>query len=406
MPAPFTNPLPGSARSIQDRDLEALRALLRLANLPLAPRLTRTLLQHFNWNAEHIFAASDAELDAIEPLQSRHIVRLRDPAFIPTERQLRAMHRLSARVLLLPDPEYPPSLRDIPEPPPLLFVSGTLNERDQFGVAMVGSRQATPYGRSIAERFARELAGHGLTIVSGGAIGIDGAAHRGALDAGGRTLAILGCGLDVDYPREHRTLFEQIRQQGALITEYPPGAMPEAWRFPQRNRIVSGLTQGLLVVEAPAQSGALITARIAAEQGRTVMAVPGNIDRVASAGCNELLKEGATLVTCPEDVLRALNLTIVPEHQQRPRTLNLFATPETPATVTTSYPHTPVPRLPERQQRLLEALSLTPQHIDTLARHTGLSASEAGMELTLLEINGLARRMPGNTYIRTPRREH
>ncbi|MCS6775381.1 MAG: DNA-processing protein DprA, partial [Chloroherpetonaceae bacterium] len=320
-------------------------------------------------------------------------------AFIPTERQLRAMHRLSAHVLLLPDPEYPPPLRDIPEPPPLLFISGTLNERDRFSIAMVGSRQATPYGRNVAERFARELAGHGLTIVSGGAIGIDAAAHRGALAAGGRTHAVLGCGLDVDYPREHRTLFEQIRQQGALITEYPPGAMPEAWRFPQRNRIVSGLAQGLLVVEAPAQSGALITARIAAEQGRTVMAVPGNIDRAASVGCHELLKDGATLIACPEDVLRALNLTVVPA--QRPYTLNLFATTETPATASRPQPHAPAPHLPERQQRLLQALSLTPQHIDTLALHTGLSASEASMELTLLEINGLARRMPGNTYIRT-----
>jgi DNA processing protein len=211
---------------------DALRALLRLANLQFSARLTLALLEHFAWDAERLFDASDAELDAIPAMQARHIVRLRDPAMQVTDRQWHWIEKREVRLVLLPEENYPRALREIHDPPPLLFVRGTLAETDRFGVGMVGSRHATPYGRSVAEKLARELAGRGLTVVSGGAVGIDAAAHRGALAGGGRTLAVLGCGLDVDYPRDHRALFEQIASQGALISEYPLGAQPEAWRFP------------------------------------------------------------------------------------------------------------------------------------------------------------------------------
>lgn len=381
---------------------DRLRALLRLANTPLSARRMMALLTHFQWNAELLFAASDAELDAIDDLQSRHIVRLRDPAFEVTDRQWKALEKLQVRLILFPDADYPRSLRDIPDPPPLLFVRGSLLERDRFSVGMVGSRHATPYGRSVAEKLAKELAGNGLTVVSGGAVGIDAAAHRGALASGGRTIAVLGCGLDVDYPRENRALFEQIIQQGAVFTEYPPGAQPESWRFPLRNRIVSGMTQGVIVVEAPIKSGALITARLAAEHGRTLMAVPGNIDRASSAGCNDLLKDGAMLITQSEDVLRALNMIVVPARPAHQHSLDLDADFEAPEHAIPSPAPVPPPnlQLPNSQRKILECLSLTPQHLDAVALQAGLSAAEAGMELTLLEINGLVRRLPGNTYIR------
>jgi DNA processing protein len=382
---------------------DALRALLRLANLQFSARLTLALLDHFAWDAERLFDASDAELDTVPAVQARHVVRLRDPAMVVTDRQWNWIEKQGVRLVLLPEEDYPRPLRDIPDPPPLLFVRGTLAETDRFSVGMVGSRHATPYGRNIAERMARELAGRGLTVVSGGAVGIDAAAHRGALAGGGRTLAVLGCGLDVDYPRDHRALFEQVVTQGALISEYPLGAQPEAWRFPLRNRIISGIAMGILVVEAPRQSGALITARCAAEHGRTLMAVPGNIDRQTSVGSNDLLKDGAVVVTETEDILRALNVVVLPARPEHQHTLDFAEETAEMEGIVSKSPVTfsaPDLYLPEAQRKLLECLSLTPQHIDAIAQQAGLSAMQAGVEMTLLEINGLIRRLPGNTYIR------
>jgi DNA processing protein len=382
---------------------EALRAWLRLANIAFSPRLLCALLAHFADDPQAIFAASDAALEAIPAFQARHLVRLRDPAFAATDRQMAWLERHGVRLVLFRQPDYPRLLREIPDPPPLLFLRGTLLESDRFSVGVVGSRRATPYGRATAERLARELAGQGLTIVSGGAIGIDAAAHRGTLAAGGRTIAVLGCGLDVDYPRENRALFAQIAATGALLSEYPLGAQPEAWRFPARNRIISGLAQGVLVVEAPRQSGALITARCAADQGRPVLSVPGNIDRPSSAGTNDLLKEGATPITETEDVLRALNMIVLPARREHQRALDFAETAEAsalPASDAASPRSLAARNLPERQRRLLETLSLSPRHIDPIAQEAGMTAVEAGVEMTFLELSGLVRRLPGNTYIR------
>jgi DNA processing protein len=282
-------------------------------------------------------------------------------------------------------------------------VRGSLAGTNGIGVGIVGSRHATPYGRGVSERFARELAGQGVTVVSGGAVGIDAAAHRGVLSAGGKTVAILGCGLDVDYPRENREIFDRIAETGALVSEYPLGAQPEAWRFPLRNRIISGMCLGVLVVEAPQKSGALITAQYAAEHGRTLMTVPGNIDRNTSRGSNDLLRLGAAPILETNDILEAVGLVRIPA---RPEHQTNFSFPESTAreavpSQAASPPKVSFPALPERQQKLLNLLSQTPIHIDSLAQQCGMAAGEIGVELTFLELDGLVRRLPGNTYIRT-----
>jgi DNA processing protein len=388
---------------------DLLRAWLRFANVQFSARLMAAFLTHFGEDPRAIFAATDADLEEVPGCQPRHIVRLRDPNMDVTPRQWAWMERPDVRLALRGQPDYPRALRELPDPPPLLFLRGTLAESDRFSVGIVGSRHATPYGRATSERLARELAGYGLTVISGGAVGIDAAAHRGALTGGGRTLAVLGCGLDVDYPRENRALFEQVAAHGALLTEYPLGAQPESWRFPLRNRLISALSLGTLVVEAPRQSGALITARCAVEQGRPVLVVPGNIDRPTSVGSNELLKEGATPITETEDILRALGMVALPARPEHQQTLELAeAGPLTTLSPTSAFQDNAgaplssprAPSLPENQRRLLEGLSLTPRHIDALAQEVGMTAMQAGVEMTLLELNGLVRRLPGNTYIR------
>ncbi len=390
---------------------DALLAWLHLANVPLVPRLANAVLAHFNGDPQRVFDAADSEFDEIIGFQARHLVRLRDPLTLPTDRQVAWMMKQNVWLALRGQPAYPEALEVLTDPPPMLFVRGTLESGDSRSVGMVGSRHATPYGRSVAERFARELAEQGVTVISGGAVGIDASSHRGALSGGGRTLAFLGCGLDVDYPRENRSLFEQIREHGAMISENPLGAQPEAWRFPARNRLISAMSLGVLVVEAPKQSGALITARFAAEQNRIVMAIPGNIDRPTSVGCNDLLKEGAALITETIDVLRAVDLLPVSTGAQgilelRERRATLESVPndssdhEASNEVTTPDLSALIAALPPTRQRLMECLTQTPQHVDMIAQMADMSSTDAGIEMLFLELEGFVRRLPGNTYIR------
>jgi len=389
---------------------DVLRAWLRLANLQFSPRLTSALLTHFQHDPLALFAASDRELEEVSGFLARHLVRLRDTTLDVSDRQWTWFERHGVQLVTRAQPEYPDLLREIPDPPPFFFYRGTLTKADEMSVGIVGSRHATPYGRAVSERMARELAGQGVTIVSGGAVGIDTAAHRGALEGGGRTLAVLGCGLDVDYPRDNRLLFEKVIGSGAVISEYPLGAQPEAWRFPMRNRLISGLSLGSLVVEAPRQSGALITARYAAEQGRTVMVVPGNIDRPTSQGSNDLLKDGGIPITETEDILRALGLVAVPARPavQYALPLDDASAAPTPSARTTASPQTAsapnadvlLRSLTETQRMLFSCLSQTPRHLDALAQAANLTVIQAGVEMTLLELTGLIRRLPGNTYIR------
>jgi DNA processing protein len=355
---------------------------IRLANLQLPARVSNALLEHFG-SSQEIFRAHPSDLLAAPSVTGRHVERVTDPSFVPTAAQLRFIEREDVQVVPLNDERYPRKLLEISDPPTVLFVRGEIDEKDRFAVAVVGSRHSSPYGRTVTAKLCRDLSAAGLTVVSGGALGIDICAHRAVVEARGRTLVVTGCGLDVDYPRENLPIFEQVVREGlgAIITEFPPGSQPEPWHFPMRNRIISGLSMAVIIVEAGVQSGALLTAGIAAEQGRDVMAVPGNLDRPGSKGTNALIRDGALLVEDASDVLSALGI------------LSLSPPADTQARI-------PTLQVPPEQRILLENLSLTPKHIDALANDVKQDSVSVGVQLTLLELSGLVRRLPGNTYIR------
>ncbi|TYO97914.1 DNA-processing protein DprA [Desulfallas thermosapovorans] len=283
-------------------------------------------------------------------------------------------------VLFYTDNRYPEQLKNIYDPPPVLFVSGRADCLNDTTVALVGARKATPYGLSVAENLARELAGAGVTVVSGMARGIDAAAHRGALDAGGKTIAVLGCGVDVVYPRENGRLMGNIMQNGAVISEFPPGTPPDAWHFPVRNRIISGLSKAVVVVEAARRSGALITAHVALDQGRDVMAVPGNITSKLSRGPNELIKQGAAPVLDAGDIIEELGL------------------------VTTMKPVMPGEsagglKLNDNEKLLLKLLNFEAVSLENIVQKSGLGAGEVMSALMFLEVKGLVRQLPGRQYV-------
>jgi DNA processing protein len=280
--------------------------------------------------------------------------------------------------LTLDDADYPACLRTIGDVPPVLFVRGALTLADEWAVAIVGTRRASPYGRQAAEYLATGLAQAGVTVVSGLARGIDACAHRAALAAGGRTLAVLGHGLDTVYPAEHARLAGEIVEQGALVSEFPLGTRPDAPNFPRRNRILAGLARATVVVEAAEKSGALITVRYALEQGRDVFAVPGSIFSPGSKGTNALIKEGATPVTDPRDLLEDLHLSLVVEKQA----------------VRASLPVDPT------EAALLEHLTAEPLHVDAISRATGLPAATVSGTLVLMELKGLVRQTGPLNYVR------
>lgn len=280
------------------------------------------------------------------------------------------------------DPEYPENLLQIFDPPPVIFVRGSLKPADKLAIAVVGSRKPSQYGLVVAEKLAKDLAVVGITVVSGMARGIDTAGHKGALAGGGRTIAVLGCGPDVVYPRENYKLMEKIISNGAVISEFPPGTVPESWHFPVRNRIISGLSQGVVVVEAGEKSGALITADFALEQGRDVMAVPGNVVNPLTRGPHRLIKQGARLVEGAGDIIDELGLE------------KIFPVPEAGSEGV---------KMSGAEESLYSLLSLDPVSLDELIGRSGLSPQKAMAALMYLEIKGLARQMPGRFYIRTGR---
>jgi DNA processing protein len=271
---------------------------------------------------------------------------------------------------------YPRLLAEISGRPSLLYVRGELAAADDTSVAIVGTRRATPYGRQAAERIAAELAQAGITVVSGLARGVDAVAHRAALEAGGRTIAVLGSGPDVIYPAEHRRLAEQILESGAILSEFPPGAKPDAQNFPARNRIVSGMTLGTLIVEAPARSGALITASFAADQGREVFVLPGSVFAPTAEGTNALLRDGARLVRDGADILEDLGLggrgAVATQSQML---------------------------LDDNERRLYDALGKEARHIDELAEEAGLSAGAASALMLTMELKGLVRNHGAQYYV-------
>lgn len=277
------------------------------------------------------------------------------------------------------DPDYPANLRQSDAPPPVLYVRGSITEQDLWAVAIVGTRRASAYGREVAHTLAQELAQNGVTIISGLALGIDAIAHQSALDAGGRTIGVLGSGVDQLYPATNQKLAQAMMSSGAVVSEYPLGTRPEARNFPPRNRIISALSKGIVVVEAGHQSGALITAQFAAEQGRDVFAVPGSILHPGSAGCNALIQNGAYPLLSANDVLEQLNLTRVRIHHD----------------VRTSIPPDPL------EAQLLEHLSQHPSHIDDIVRQVGMPSAQVSSLLAMMELKGLVRQTGAMCYVRS-----
>ena len=288
------------------------------------------------------------------------------------------------RVLNLSDRDYPAALLDTEDPPLMLYVLGRIRRPWPDAIAVVGSRNPTPQGQANAQQFGRSLAQAGLTVVSGLALGIDGAAHEGALDGAApdqlATIAVVGTGLDSVYPRQHEALAQRIAQRGLIVSEYPLGTAPLSANFPRRNRIISGLSKGTLVVEAAVRSGSLITARMAIEQGKDVFAIPGSIHSPQSRGCHELLRQGAKLVESAQDVLEELR-------------------PGTRALAVASGSVEPLP--PGAPGRLLHALGFDPVGLDSLVARTGISTAELQAQLLELELSGHVSRLPGGLFQRT-----
>ncbi len=349
----------------------------------------RRLLESFGTLRE-LFAAGEARLQQVEgigPVLARRIASACQKTQLAAE-ELQLAKDAGCSVVTMLDDGYPTPLKNLPDPPLVLYMKGAWVEQDRTAVAIVGSRRASIYGQQVAQRLAYDLAMRGITVVSGLARGIDSAAHQGALKASGRTIAVLGNGLSRIYPPEHEGLAERIVAQGAVMSEYPMQAPPLAQHFPQRNRLISGLSLGVVIVEAAKRSGALITADCALEQGREVFAVPGTVDSVTSQGTHQLLKQGARLVTSVDDILEELRL-----EPREPRPDRPASSPDQPAT--------PVHGLTEQEQRLFESLSAhEPRDLDSLAAHSGISAAASASLLLQLELKHLVKQLPGKRFVR------
>jgi DNA processing protein len=303
-------------------------------------------------------------------------------------REIERLQATEVALTTLEEADYPEVLRWIPEPPPVLYIWGTLRHEDSLAVAVVGSRKPSPYGQLAAQRLSTELAQYGLTVVSGLARGVDSLAHHGALQAGGRTIAVLGSGINVVYPPEHRRLYEAIRNQGAVVSEFPFDTKPDRWNFPRRNRIISGLALGTLVVEASDQSGSLHTARHALEQGREVFAVPGRIDLPSSRGTNHLIKHGAKLVEGIDDILEEL-----------PAAVRLAIRQRDPAAAPSDAPPMPTDLTPD-EVRVLGLVQSEETHIEGIIHASQLPAQAVASILLTLELRGLVRQFPGTFFAR------
>lgn len=322
------------------------------------------------WNAP-----ADALLAAGLPHKSvEYLVTLR--AKIDLDAVIENIENKGVQVVTWEDAGYPRRLKEINQSPPVLYIRGSLEMADDWAVAVVGTRRVTPYGRQVAIELSRFLAQTGVTVVSGLARGVDAVAHSSALQAGGRTIAILGNGVDVVYPPEHRKLSDEIIQSGALISDYPVGTPPESLNFPPRNRIISGLSLATIVVEASEKSGALITAEFAVDQGREVFAVPGSIMAAQSAGTNRLIEQGARPLLKMSEILDVLKLDKLPEMRETRRVM--------PAS--------------EYEKKILKVLSQEPSHIDDICELSGLPIQEVSATLTMMELKGMVNSVGGMNY--------
>ena len=365
---------------------EELYFWIGLNMLPnVGPVRFRAIVEHFG-SAKGVWEASLDELVQVEGIGkglAETIVRSRYEVDI--EGQIARAGTMGVDIITIGDPQYPEKLRMIYDPPPVLYVKGVFSPVDNKSIAVVGTRKASPYGRAVAEEVAKGLAKHGITVVSGMARGIDSRAHMGALAGGGRTIAVLGSGLDVPYPPENAKLMEEIASSGAVISEFPLGTPPLPQNFVARNRVISGLALGVVVVEGDVTSGAMLTADFALEQGREVFAVPGSIASAGSRGPHSLIKQGARLVEGVDDILEELGL----KGDGCPRggaregsSLSLG--------------------LDEVEKHLYNVLGLEPQGIDILIEKTGLAPEKVSAALVKMELAGLVEGLPGNFFVRRP----
>jgi DNA processing protein len=344
----------------------------------IGPAKLRAMLDYFGGDISAAWIASEGQLSEIgvDRRATSHLLQTR--AELDLDDALAQVKAAGVKLLTWDSPDYPVYLRETSSPPPLIYVRGELRKDDEWAVAVVGTRRLTAYGRQVTREIVRGLVRSRVTVVSGLARGIDSVAHKQALESGGRTLAVLGCGTDVIYPAENRGLAERIMAgQGALVSDYPLGTQPEAKNFPARNRIISGLALGVIVVEAGERSGALITAKFALEQDREVFAVPGNINSLASKGPNKLIQQGAKLVRHVDDVLEELNLTMVPEHSAMQMIM-----PET-----------------AEEAVLLSHLSHQPVHIDDLTRLAELPSGMVSSTLSMMELKGMVQQVGGMSFV-------
>ncbi len=362
-----------------DMDRAQLDYLQLALTSGVGPCLLARLLGHFG-SATDVLSASPQALNEVEGVGVALARRLRT-----SEARDRALLILDdclareIRILLPMDREFPRLLKEIPDPPSLLFIRGELRTTDALCIAIVGTRGASQYGRSQAERFARSLARAGLTIVSGLARGIDSAAHQGALEAEGRTIAVQSNGVAEIYPPQNQLLAEQIMERGAVLSEMPPGTKPKKGMFPQRNRLISGLALGTIVIEAAERSGALITARLAGEQGREVFALPGLVTSPAAGGCHQLIRDGARLVRSPEDVLDELGPLVEGVELQPELTVR----------------HAAELQLNEQETCVLQAIDVEPTDINHVVLASGLPVPRVLSTLSVLEMRRLVRRLSG-----------
>jgi DNA processing protein len=356
---------------------EGLEYWIGFSRVPgIGPVRMRALLDHFG-DIGQAWRASPATLQALgfDRRTIEKFLVLRNQLDLPAESA--RVFKSGASVLTWDSPQYPDLLKAIPNPPPVLYVRGELLPQDDWALGVVGTRRSSVYGREATRTLVAGLAASGVTIVSGLAYGIDTFAHQTALEAGGRTVAVLGSGVDIIYPVQNRGLADRIIQHGAIISEYPMGTQPESRNFPPRNRIISGLSLGVMVVEGATNSGAMITAGFALEQGREVFAVPGTILHRASSGPHRLIQNGAKLVTCIGDILEELNLTMVTEQAEAREVI-----PDN-----------------EIEAVLLKHLSSDPMHIDELGRAAGLPINQVASTLTLMELKGKVRQVSGMNYV-------
>lgn len=359
------------------------------------------LLEYF-MTPEDVWRATKPQLKEIGILNEKDITCICDKRLDNSKELLDNMKRYEISAVTMDNSLYPLWLKHIFNPPYLLYVRGKLLPDDEASLGVVGSRNASAYGKKIGGQLSCEAAKHGITIVSGMARGIDTCAHKGALNAGGRTVAVLGCGVDIVYPKENSELMSYIIKSGAVISEYPPGTFPNSANFPARNRIISGMSFATLVIEAGERSGSLITADFALEQGRNVLAVPGNVDVVSSKGTNNLIKQGAKLVSCIDDIIEEVPEHIIDMINRRKGVNNNFSKIDY---YNEEEKHREV-HLPDdvcissEEKNLLVHLSDVPLHIEELATKSGCGMQELNSLLTLLEMKGIVNQLAGKTFSR------